>query len=50
MIGLLQRIVRTMQKAQERRVVRMQLDRMSDKELHDIGISRGMIREIVNGI
>lgn len=32
----------------DRRIAFMQLNSMSDRELHDIGISRGDIRRIVN--
>jgi len=43
------RILTAMQEAQMRRVAYWQLQNMSDKELHDIGISRGQIREVLQG-
>jgi len=36
-------------KAQERRVAYWQLNSLTDAELHDIGISRGQIYEVLNG-
>jgi uncharacterized protein YjiS (DUF1127 family) len=36
-------------RSQERRVAYWQLNNLTDKELHDIGISRGQIYEVING-
>jgi len=43
------RILTAMQEAQMRRVAHWQLHNMSDRELRDIGISRGQIREVLQG-
>ena len=50
MLQYLHKLVVKIQKAQERRAAFWQLHNLTDKELHDIGISRGQIREIVEGI
>lgn len=36
-------------RSQERRVAYWQLNNLTDRELHDIGISRGQIYEVLNG-
>ena len=36
-------------RSQERRTAYWQLNNLTDKELHDIGISRGQIYEVLNG-
>jgi uncharacterized protein YjiS (DUF1127 family) len=43
------RILTAMQEAQMRRVAHWQLHNMTDRELRDIGISRGQIREVLQG-
>lgn len=50
MKSLFTKILRAMIKAQERRAAYWQLQNMSDAELRDIGISRGNIREVINGM
>jgi uncharacterized protein YjiS (DUF1127 family) len=41
------RLIRARQKEANRQIAMMHLRRMSDRELHDIGIGRGDIRRIV---
>jgi len=43
----LKRIIEARQKEVNRRIAMMHLQKMSDRELHDIGIGRGDIRRIV---
>ena len=43
---MFKRLIKAIQKNQERRVAFWQLNKMSDRELHDIGISRADIRRI----
>jgi uncharacterized protein YjiS (DUF1127 family) len=44
---LLVKLIRARQKEANRQIALMQLNRMSDRELSDIGIGRGDIRRIV---
>jgi len=44
---MFKKIIEAIQKAQMRRVAFWQLANMTDKELHDIGVSRGDIRRII---
>jgi len=43
------KLYKAMQKAQERKVAYWQLQNLSDRELQDIGISRGQIYEVLKG-
>jgi|11_taG_2_1085331.scaffolds.fasta_scaffold129839_2 uncharacterized protein YjiS (DUF1127 family) len=47
-MGILNKIVKKIQDAQERRVAMWQLHNLSDAELRDIGIGRSQIWDIVN--
>ena len=47
-MGILNKIVKKIQDAQERRVAMWQLQNLSDAELRDIGIGRSQIWDIVN--
>jgi|TARA_R110000822_G_scaffold92385_4_gene213079 uncharacterized protein YjiS (DUF1127 family) len=42
---MFKKFIKTIQKAQERRVAYWQLQNMSDKALKDIGITRGEIKQ-----
>ena len=43
------KLYKAIQRHQERRVAYWQLNNMSDKELNDMGISRGQIYEVLKG-
>ena len=51
MLSWLKRVLIAMQKARQaeadRRIAMMQLGRLSDRELSDLGIGRGQIRDVV---
>ena len=51
MLNFLKRVLIAIQKSRQaeadRRIAMMQLGSMSDRELHDIGIGRGQIRDVV---
>jgi uncharacterized protein YjiS (DUF1127 family) len=51
MLNWLKRVLKAMQKARQaeadRRIAMMQLGRLSDRELSDLGIGRGQIRDVV---
>jgi len=51
MLNFLKRVLIAIQKSRQaeadRRIAMMQLGSMSDKELQDIGIGRGQIRDVV---
>tara|TARA_R110000796_G_scaffold79072_2_gene176053 strand:- start:3030 stop:3206 length:177 start_codon:yes stop_codon:yes gene_type:complete len=42
---MFKKFIKTIQKAQERRVTYWQLQHMSDKALKDIGVTRGEIKQ-----
>lgn len=50
MIGFIRKAMSAVEQYQKRRVAYWQLNNLTDQELHDIGISRDMIREVVYGI
>ena len=43
------KLYKSMQRAQERKVAYWQLHNLSDRELQDMGISRGQIYEVLKG-
>lgn len=47
---MLKKLIKIINKRVERQTVARQLYAMSDKELHDIGITRGMIPEILRDV
>jgi len=49
MLNFLQRSFRAVQRTQQARADLWLLNNMSDRDLHDIGISRGEIREHIYG-
>ena len=46
---MFKRIMKAIMESQQRRADYWILQNMTDRELHDIGIGRGQIREVVNG-
>lgn len=47
---MLKKLIKNISKHFERDIVAKQLYAMSDRELHDIGITRGMIPEILRDV
>jgi len=47
---MFKRIMKAIMESQQRRADYWILQNMTDRELHDIGIARGQIREVVEGI
>jgi len=46
---MFKKFIKAIQESQQRRVAFWQLHNMTDRELHDIGIGRGQIREVLDG-
>ena len=46
---MFKRIMKAIMESQQRRADYWILQNMTDRELHDIGIARGQIREVVSG-
>ena len=46
---MFKRIMKAIMESQQRRPDYWILQNMTDRELHDIGIARGQIREVVSG-
>lgn len=51
MLNFLKRVLKAIQKSRQaeadRRIALMQLHKMTDRELNDLGIGRGQIRDVV---
>ena len=50
MLTFMKKICAAIQKTQEKRAAYWQLQHLSDRELKDLGLSRGQIREVVEGM
>lgn len=46
---MFKRIMKAIMESQQRRADYWILQNMTDRELHDIGIGRGQIREVIDG-